>query len=137
MYTEDVTAAIYYFKKFDTEMSGKLDRTEYGAMCTEMGWDTSDIAESIKYLDVDGDGNVSFNDFITWYSDEGMVRNLIKCYDKDRNGKLNLAEFTEMCNHWKLDPAKAALILRKFDLDGDGELGPKDMQHLLARIDKK
>ena len=54
-YSEDVKAAIYYFKKFDADLSGSLDRTEYAAMCTEMGWDTSDIDASIKYLDTDGD----------------------------------------------------------------------------------
>ena len=75
-------------------MSGKLDRTEYAAMCTEMGWDTSgmlaylgsaiptaphqcmqcadsceqlaDIDASMKYLDTDGDGEISFNEFLTW-----------------------------------------------------------------------
>ena len=36
------------------------------------------------------------------------------------SGKLNLEEFTEMCRQWSLDPAKASLILKKFDKDKDG-----------------
>ena len=60
-YSEDVKAAIYYFKKFDADLSGTLDRTEYAAMCTEMGWDTSDIDASIKYLDTDGDVRCTFH----------------------------------------------------------------------------
>jgi hypothetical protein len=36
----------------------------------------------MKYLDVDGDGVISFNEFVTWYTDDGMVHNLIRCYDK-------------------------------------------------------
>ena len=40
-YSQGVKSAIYYFKKFDADLSGSLDRTEYAAMCTEMGWDTS------------------------------------------------------------------------------------------------
>ena len=51
-------------------------------------------------------GMVSFNEFLTWYTDDGMVNNLIKTYDTDGNGKLNLDEFTEMCRQWDLDPAK-------------------------------
>ena len=49
---------------------------------------------------------VSFNEFLTWYTDDGMVNNLIKTYDTDGNGKLNLEECTEMCRQWDLDPAK-------------------------------
>ena len=79
---------------------------------------------------------VSFNEFLTWYTDDGMVNNLIRCYDVDRNGKLNLGEFTEMCKAWKLDPAKAALILRKFDQDGDGELGHADLRGLMRKVDR-
>ena len=37
---------------------------------------------ALRYLDVDGDGTISFNEFLTWYTDDGMVNNLIKCYDK-------------------------------------------------------
>ena len=85
-YSEDVKAAIYYFKKFDADLSGSLVRAEYAAMCTEMGWDTSDIDASIKYLDTDGNGEISFNEFLTWYTDDGMVNNLIKSYDRDGNG---------------------------------------------------
>ena len=135
-YTPDITAAIYYFKKFDHALSGSLDRVEYAAMCTEMGWDSADIDDSMQYLDSDGSGTVFFNTFVTWYTDDGMVNNLIRTYDVDKNGKLNLPEFTEMCKQWRLDPAKAVLILRKFDKDGDGELGLEDMKGLIAKINK-
>eukprot|EP01048_Picozoa_sp_COSAG05_P019931 COSAG05_NODE_3257_length_2199_cov_26.501741_1_plen_267_part_10 len=32
-YSENVKAAIYYFKKFDEDLSGELDQTEFVAMC--------------------------------------------------------------------------------------------------------
>ena len=135
-YSDEVTAAIYYFKKADTDMSGKLDKAEYQAMCDEMGWSGGDIEESMRYLDTDGDGEVSFNEFLTWYTEDGMVNNLIRVYDKDKNGKLNLREFTAMCTQWKLPVDKAALLLKKFDKDKDGELGLEDLKGLMAKINR-
>lgn len=38
---------------------------------------------------------------------------------------------------WSLDPAKASLILKKFDKDKDGELGLEDMKGLMKKINKK
>ena len=29
---------------------------------------------------------VDFNEFLAWYTDDGMVNNLIKVYDKDKDG---------------------------------------------------
>ena len=37
---------------------------------------------------------ISFSEFLAWYSDDGMTKNLMKVYDADKNGSLNLAEFT-------------------------------------------
>ena len=39
-------------------------------------------------------GMISFSEFLAWYSDDGMTKNLMKVYDADKNGSLNLAEFT-------------------------------------------
>ena len=41
-------------------------------MCREMNWADEDIDGSLKLLDSDGDGEISFNEFLTWYTDDGM-----------------------------------------------------------------
>eukprot|EP01045_Picozoa_sp_COSAG04_P025955 COSAG04_NODE_3504_length_2763_cov_2.549550_1_plen_281_part_10 len=68
-----VQSAIYYFKKYDTDMSGFLDQQEYSWMCQEMGWATADIADSVKALDKDGDGQISFDEYLDWYTGGGAI----------------------------------------------------------------
>ena len=77
-YNDNVKSAIHFFKKFDDDMSGELDQMEFVAMCKEMGWSTKDTAMSLVMLDTDGDGMISFQEFLAWYSDDGMSKNLIK-----------------------------------------------------------
>jgi len=43
------------------------DLKEYQAMCKDMKWSTKNAKESFKMLDSDGDGTVSFNEFLTWF----------------------------------------------------------------------
>ena len=76
------------------------------AMCVALSFRIHRICDGHATSSLCLQGMVSFNEFLTWYTDDGMVNNLIKTYDTDGNGKLNLDEFTEMCRQWDLDPAK-------------------------------
>lgn len=81
---------------------------------------------------------LSFNEFLTWYTDDGMVVNLLKTYDKDKDGKLNAKEFLSLCKDvWGLDKKKAATILKKFDEDGDGFMGLADLRGMLTQVGNK
>ena len=115
-----VKSAIYYFRQYDKDMSGQLDSDEFVGMCQAMGWgDTgmrlgtdcslltislfvphemckfhvSDVGETLKILDANGDGVVDFGEFLAWYTDAGMVKKLLELYDADGSGGLNLKEF--------------------------------------------
>eukprot|EP01052_Picozoa_sp_SAG31_P017141 SAG31_NODE_1160_length_9602_cov_20.626434_4_plen_215_part_00 len=69
------------------------------------------------------------------YTDDGMVMNLIKTYDKDKDGKLSAKEFAAMCKDvWSLDKKKSATILKKFDEDSDGYMGRQDLTKMLERV---
>ena len=134
-YSQGVKSAIYYFKKFDVDMSGQLDVDEFRAMCKEMKWADKDVDGSLKLLDSDGNGEISFNEFLTWYTDDGMVMNLLKTYDKNQDSKLSSKEFATLCKDvWGLDKKKSAAILKKFDLDGDGQMGLADLRGMLTQV---
>ena len=77
----------------------------------------------------------SFNEFLTWYTDDGMVMNLLKTYDKNRDSKLSPKEFASLCKDvWGLDKKKSAAILKKFDVDGDGQMGLTDLRGMLTQV---
>jgi Ca2+-binding EF-hand superfamily protein len=178
-YTSDVKAAIHYFKKFDEDLSGELDTREFILMCHAMKvctfraqrgtpgcrlphrsaetrvdrwqWDAKNTAMSLVFLDTDGDGKVSFNEFLQWYTADGMVKNLIGLYgpgrpgcvggfvwaqwplnspcrpfwdraDKDTSGGLNKEEFRVLAKDWDLDGPTADLVHGKYNVKGDGEI---------------
>jgi Ca2+-binding EF-hand superfamily protein len=135
-YSENVKSAIYYFKKFDEDLSGELDQTEFVMMCKDMKWDAKSTAMSLVFLDTDGDGLISFNEFLAWYTSDGLVTNTMKVYDSDKNDKLNLSEFVRLAKDWKIDEKTAGKILRKYDKDGDGELNLDELKEVLAQTKK-
>jgi Ca2+-binding EF-hand superfamily protein len=132
-YNENVKAAIHFFKKFDDDLSGELDQMEFVGMCKEMGWSTHDTAMSLVMLDTDGDGMISFQEFLAWYSDDGMSKNLIKVYSRRGTESLNLEEFTMLAKDWKLDAPTAAKVFRKYDKDKDGELNMEELKVVIEK----
>jgi calmodulin len=53
------------FKKFDKNSNGLIDSAELKAVLLSLGQKLSDfeISEMIREADVDGDGNISFDEF--------------------------------------------------------------------------
>ena len=106
---------------------------------------------------------ISFSEFLAWYSDDGMTKNLMKVYDADKNGSLNLAEFTCLARvslpsphllllstrstclpglirtpmmfaqDWKLDEAIAKKVFKKYDKDKDGELNMAELKVVVEK----
>ena len=84
-------------------------------------------------LDTDGDGMISFQEFLAWYSDDGMSKNLIKVYNRRGTESLNLEEFTYLAKDWKLDAPTAAKVFRKYDKDKDGELSMEELKVVIEK----
>jgi len=136
-YSDDVKSAIYYFKTYDKDLSGELDRPEFEAMCEGMGWGSDAVTETLAIMDRDGNGTVSLQEFLAWYTDDGMVTQLLQLYDADKSGGLNLKEFGDLCKRWKLKGKQVKNLFQKYDQDGNGELGAKDLKKMLERVQSK
>ncbi|VDL59738.1 unnamed protein product [Hymenolepis diminuta] len=61
------------------------------------------------------------------------VRNIFKELDTDKSGKVNAKELTAMLKAMgsKLDLAAVERLLKKFDLNKDGELSIEELDKLL------
>lgn len=59
------------FDRFDTDGSGFIGRIELGDMLTNLDIEASaEEADALfKYLDLDGDGDIEFDDFLPWYAE--------------------------------------------------------------------
>lgn len=101
------------FDKYDTDHSGKINASEFKEMVYELGYHLSDVEFSlaIKILDTDGDGEISYPEFASWWQSEERFRKLqltperqaalIACsdffqaFDEDGNGVLDKDEFAK------------------------------------------
>jgi hypothetical protein len=62
-----VTQAVTYFKYFDKDMDGTIDGEEAKALHADLvknKMTTFDLAQTIEDLDSDGDGKISFNEYV-------------------------------------------------------------------------
>lgn len=117
VYTDELRSAIFYFKKHDPDFRGTLPRADFREMCLEMGWSEADTAKSLDLLESDGDGRVSLDHYLQWYTDDGLVANVLTSFDIDKDRQLNYAEFDRLCLevNSKLAPAEVSWLFRKYN----------------------
>ena len=58
--------AIELFKRFDVDQSFGLDRCELEKVILEFGGDPSSVETAFQQLDTDGNGKISFQEFLRW-----------------------------------------------------------------------
>ena len=59
--------AVEEFRKYDSDKSGQLDQSEFREMMQGLKYDkVLNIDEAFSTLDVNGDGGVSFPEFLAW-----------------------------------------------------------------------
>lgn len=55
-------------------------------------------------------------------------------YDKDKNDKLNQAEFRMLAKEWNLDEDTADKVLAKYDANGDGEIDQTELRVVINKL---
>jgi Ca2+-binding EF-hand superfamily protein len=105
------------FDKYDKDHSGTISTSDLKFLCEDMGHLCSDseLEVAIKLLDTSGDGQLGYEEFKKWWSNESRFNNLqksdaelaslqeaiqtFKHFDKDKGGKLDKPEFKALYDH--------------------------------------
>eukprot|EP01051_Picozoa_sp_SAG22_P004836 SAG22_NODE_271_length_13227_cov_34.282983_4_plen_452_part_00 len=131
-YTASVVDAIAAFKEADSKICGALDRRQLLQLTRELGWDDADCWRTSQLMG-DARGAVSLQAFIALYNDRQLVSELMRVYDRDRNGALSAVEFKAMGLGWGgMSPTVSELLLAGYDRDGDGELSEAELLELIS-----
>ena len=76
---EALVAASQYFQFFDADKSGFIDLSEFPSLYADLvknGFNMGTIEAAIAELDTDGDGKITFNEYIDWLKRIGSLPSL-------------------------------------------------------------
>ena len=136
------------FKEWDKNGDGVLSRDEIieGYKKTYGYVDEGEIDNMINSIDLDGNGVIDYNEFLTCTMNKEKILNndnleiCFKAFDSDNSGKISLDEITAIFNSGdKENIDKEELeafkkIIRDADENGDGEISFKEFKDLMRKF---
>jgi calcium-dependent protein kinase len=130
------------FNQFDTHKKGSINSVEFTALLVKMFGeiDGRNIAQSIfQSLDLDGSGEISYNEFITALIDDrnlvtqDRMRKAFNMIDKDGSGKITIDEIKHIFGG---DETKWKKIVGEVDLNGDGEIDFEEFKIMMKGLEQ-
>ena len=136
------------FKEWDKNGDGVLSRDEIieGYKKTYGFVDEGEIDNMINSIDLDGNGVIDYNEFLTCTMNKEKILNndnleiCFKAFDSDNSGKISLDEISaifnsgdkEKINKEELEVFKK--IIKDADENGDGEISFKEFKDLMRKF---
>ena len=136
------------FKEWDKNGDGVLSRDEIieGYKKTYGYVDEGEIDNMINSIDLDGNGVIDYNEFLTCTMNKEKILNndnleiCFKAFDSDNSGKISLDEISaifnsgdkEKINKEELEVFKK--IIKDADENGDGEISFKEFKDLMRKF---
>jgi len=127
------------FFEFDDNKNGVLDRDEFSKVLAKYGFDESETDQVIAAVDVNGDGEIEFSEFITACSNFDTSNLFVASevifdmIDKDGSGRMDKDEFKKFFQSQNIpyDLSEIDKIFNDLDEDGDGTI---DMEEFSAKF---
>ena len=136
------------FKEWDKNGDGVLSRDEIieGYKKTYGFVDEGEIDNMISSIDLDGNGVIDYNEFLTCTMNKEKILNndnleiCFKAFDSDNSGKISLDEISAIFNSGdkeKIDKEELEVfkkIIKDADENGDGEISFKEFKDLMRKF---
>jgi calmodulin len=141
------------FIKIDTDNSGQINLAELRAAIEKTGQKSVEgINSAIANIDVDGDGSISYEEFLAAVIERQLIHRQNKVwwafceYDQDSDGKITVTELKKALTDQGIlkesDPTretneKLASYIAEYDLNGDGVIDYEEFMKMLLPKDTK
>ncbi|XP_023333074.1 neo-calmodulin [Eurytemora carolleeae] len=132
------------FSFFDRDGGGDITSAELGQVMRTFGWNPTEleVQELISEVDQDGNGVISFNEFL-WLMTrevhdadvEEEIREAFRVFDKEGNGFITVADLTAVMENLgeKLTKEETMELINEADLDGDGHVNYDEFVAMLFK----
>ena len=144
MTAQDVARLREAFMRIDADNSGFITASELGEEVSKLGVADSDrIKVAMREMDADGDGKVSYDEFITAVVDRQLVHHQNMIWfafcesDLDGDGTITRDELNRALVMHGEPPEKVAAYIGEFDTNGDGSIDYEEFMRMLLPKDVK
>ena len=135
------------FSLFDENGDGSISSIEIEQVMQKMGYKPTkeEVNDMLNELDVDQNGTIDFNEFISVMSKQSKpsnedeeLREAFKVFDKDGSGNISATELKQVMNTLgeKLSDDDIASMIKGADIDGDGQISYTEFLKMM-KGDKK
>ena len=131
------------FNEMDTNKDGILTFDEIKncliKLNSEKNVKNDDIISLFKGLDTNKSRKIEYTEFISAaiekneYLKQEKLLDVFKTLDKDKNGKISKSDIKKVLNNEDIDEEELNKFIKKFDLNGDGEI---DYDEFIANMSK-
>merc|ERR1719189_3560264 len=131
------------FSFFDRDGGGTITSVELGQVMRTFGWNPSegDLQEMIAEIDQDGNGSISFNEFLylmtkSVHEDgdiEEEIREAFRVFDREGHGFITVPDLCQVLTTLgdKLTEEESEELLEEADIDGDGNVNYEEFVTML------
>lgn len=130
------------FAKFDSNKDGKISQQEYKATMKALGMGDliHEVPNIFKVVDLDGDGFISFKEFMEAQNKGGGVRTMdiqsaFRTFDRNGDGKISAEEVKEMLGRLgeRCSIEDCRRMVRAVDTDGDDMVDMEEFMSMMTR----
>ena len=153
------------FKFYDADGNGYIEATDFDTIHATFreaaGWEKgSPESEALrgrlasrwvniqKHADANNDNRVSLDEWLAYVDKmlqseeqyraevEGIVALIFQAFDRNKDGRIDRAEYERMHRAHRLDPKRAASLFSAMDLNNDGFISVDEHLHLVRQFFK-